>query len=534
MDFTKTNVLKKYNSGVDTTYGYGGGDSKYELMNTDFEQSYNSNVVHVLKDDDADRGASREVEFRSGEFQNFRHSTAHPSSMHPSEFSTISELAGHSIPPSPVSNPASKPPPSPFQKISPATISTMSKENLLKYLCLSSSHLSRLDLVEAALKKHRQATRDVITSSEDYAGSIRSVERTHVGASALYNIDPAILQTFADALTPNKTNEIKQLRLQLQESVSSLESLEREVVSLQKFQKELSSANTRLKGENRELNIRLSDTTTKLRDFSHHKAEMKNYLEAHTEFFSTVKSTFNGLFVQDTLYNTTVNKLEEETQHRQRLELKLVDTTQQLKDAHAKLKSKEKVEEVQKDELEKLRATVSRNQKLLKEYDNVTELSKMKNELRKMREKTMNLNNMQNVLQNQRVKYFELQKNYKELEIQHDRLKALLADTNSHNDELRIKLIREKDMKVQNNDPKASSDVQQAARTAVKRDPKHNGSNRKQKAKQVKFLEGRIKQAEKFALMKKNDVPLNAEQEGLLLNVESLRAQLKDLQRVNG
>ena len=36
-------------------------------------------------------------------------------------------------------------------------------------------------------------------------------------------------------------------------------------------------------------------------------------------------------------------------------------------------------------ELEKLRATVSRNQKLLKEYDNVTELSKMKNELRKMR-----------------------------------------------------------------------------------------------------------------------------------------------------
>ena len=75
----------------------------------------------------------------------------------------------------------------------------------------------------------------------------------------------------------------------------------------------------------------------------------------------------------------------------------------------------------------------------------------------------MNLNNMQNVLQNQRVKYFELQKNYKELEIQHDRLKALLgnhksfkflcilyfflADTNSHNDELRIKLIREKDMK---------------------------------------------------------------------------------------
>ena len=92
----------------------------------------------------------------------------------------------------------------------------MSKENLLKYLCLPSSHLSRLDLVEAALKKHRQKTRDVITSSEDYAGSIRSVERTHVGTSALYNIDPAILQTFADALTPNKTNEIKQLRQQLQ------------------------------------------------------------------------------------------------------------------------------------------------------------------------------------------------------------------------------------------------------------------------------------------------------------------------------
>ena len=92
-----------------------------------------------------------------------------------------------------------------------------------------------------------------------------------------------------------------------------------------------------------------------------------------------------GLFVQDTLYNTTVNKLEAETQHRQRLELKLAETMQELQDAHTKLKSKEKLAQGRKKELEKLRATVSRNQKLLKEYDNVTELSKMKNELRKMR-----------------------------------------------------------------------------------------------------------------------------------------------------
>ena len=67
----------------------------------------------------------------------------------------------------------------------------------------------------------------------------------------------------------------------------------------------------------------------------------------------------------------------------------------------------------------------------------------------------------------------------------------------------------------------------------MKRDPKHSGSSRKQKAKQVKFLEGRIKQAEKFALMKKNDVSLNMEQEDLLLNVENLRAQLKNLQGIN-
>jgi len=45
----------------------------------------------------------------------------------------------------------------------------------------------------------------------------------------------------------------------------------------------------------------------------------------------------------------------------------------------------------------------------------------------------------------------------------------------------------------------------------------------------MKYLEERIKQAEKFALMKKNGVPLNQEQETLITNEEKLRAQMQTL-----
>ena len=50
----------------------------------------------------------------------------------------------------------------------------------------------------------------------DVGDTARSVERGNMtSTSALYNIDPTILQTFADALTPDKTMEIKKLRKKL-------------------------------------------------------------------------------------------------------------------------------------------------------------------------------------------------------------------------------------------------------------------------------------------------------------------------------
>ena len=62
-----------------------------------------------------------------------------------------------------------------------------------------------------------------------------------------------------------------------------------------------------------------------------------------------------------------------------------------------------------------------------------------------------------------------------------------------------------------------------------KRDPKDLKSKHDLRAKQMKYLEERIKQAEKFALMKKNGVPLNQEQETLITNEEKLRAQMQSL-----
>jgi len=449
----------------------------------------------------------------------------------------------------------------------------------------------------------------VPTKSSDDGDSSRLVERGHLtSTSAFYNIDPTILQTFADALTPDKTMEIKKLRKKLKDATSSLQLVRGELIDLRSSLVDLSTSKVTLEAENKELKAKLQDKTNALHDFNNHKIEMQSYLKTHTEFFGSVQNTIKGLFLHETLYHESMNNLTQETEKRQRLEAELSETLHELNETRTKLKSKEKLCETQNTELEKLRNDLQANMQLLKEYDNVTELSRMKNELRKMREKAMNLKNMQNILQSQRIKYFELQKDYKELENQHDRLKELLADTNSKNDELRIKLIREKDTprpiraerhhqsasksrseRMHNShyttDPALSpiysvggppaddpvktdsmatdknriingirEDIDQASarwpdakpnaypnarsnaraykiskspqspRTKTstpKRDPKDL------KSKQKKYLEERIKQAEKFALMKKNGVPLNQEQETLITNEEKLRAQMQ-------
>jgi len=300
----------------------------------------------------------------------------------------------------------------------------------------------------------------VPTKVNDVGDTARSVDRGNMtSTSALYNIDPTILQTFADALTPDKTMEIKKLRKKLKEATSSLQVVRGELIDLRTSLVDLSNSKVTLEAENKELKAKLQDKTNALHDFNNHKIEMQSYLKTHTEFFGSVQNTIKGLFLHETLYHESMNNLTQETEKRQRLEAELSETLHELNETRTKLKSKEKLCETQNKELEKLRDDLQANMQLLKEYDNVTELSRMKNELRKMREKSMNLKNMQNILQSQRIKYFELQKDYKELENQHDRLKELLAnwyvspsfskrspaDTNSKNDELRIKLIREKD-----------------------------------------------------------------------------------------
>merc|ERR1719499_2566401 len=325
-------------------------------------------------------------------------------------------------------------------------------------------------------------------------------------------------------------------------------------MTLRSSQVELTNEKTQLEVENKELKRLLTDKSNSLHDFNNHKIEMESYLKTHTEFFNSVQNTIKGLFLHETLYQETLTNLSEETKRREKLESDLEEAKNELKEIKTKYKKQEKQMGVQNTELEKLRGEFAQNQQLLKDYDNVTELSRMKNELRKMKEKSMNLKNMQNILQNQRIKFFELQKDYKDLEMQHDRLKDLLAETNSKNDELRIKLIREKDTRgmLANNIERRNQSAQRnermvtsysmdpniqrvaAAQSAAKRDPRDGKITTSEtrgevKAKQRKYLEEKIKQIEKFSLMKKNLVPLNKEQEALLANEPKFRMQLKTL-----
>jgi len=417
------------------------------------------------------------------------------------------------------------------------------------------------------------SSQNQLLANANYPGSNDERASTSDGSiNALYELDPHILQSFADALTPHKSREITDLRNMLEEMKSEMKSSRGELMALRSERNDLASSKAQLEKQVDELKTKLAIKSSELHDFNNHKHELNEYMRRHIEFFGNVQTTIKGLFVQETRYEETMNTLANESETRQRLDEKIADLSHEHQQIRAKYKSQEQLLERTKGELEAARAELNQLKQVVKEYENVTELSRMKNELRKMKENSMNLKNIQNVLQTQRMKFFETQKDYKTLQEEHGKLKDLLGQTSAKNEELRVKLAREMESRDRDTPSKreiksrkieaanAYADSQLDKRMvgmeqmptqvqprsnpmspptgAVPMTTQHVAVAEKKKeptiqdlkAKQLKHFHKKLKEMDNLARMKKNGVVLNAEQESLLAAADKIRAKISMLQ----